>query len=401
MLQWLSMTNSAFYEELPVLDDFTAVTNLSHYKPIPDDWLIAVADVRGSTQAIERGLYKAVNIIGASVIVGVLNVAKPTAVPFVFGGDGAVVCIPAHLAQPATAALRTVRSLASQSYSLELRVGLVPVSVVRQAGYEVQVARVRVSDYYVQAAFAGGGIAYAEDLLKDDAGGAAYRFDELLEDNLADLTGLECRWQKIPSPYGETVSLMVLATDEDTAVNAQTYRHVLEQIQQIYGPMQQSHPVTLDNMVMSLREDDLQHETAVRTHGRSRWEKFKYAIRVRLQTLLGMFLVKYDVDAFGTEWGRYKENVIASSDVRKFDDMIRQILSGTPKQREALTAYLEEQFQQRKLVYGLHVAQSALMTCVIMDRPVEHFHLVDGSDGGYAKAAKGMKAQLAVLNTKS
>jgi hypothetical protein len=130
-----------------------------------------VADVRHSTQAIEKGLYKAVNIIGASVIIGVLNLAKPTAVPFVFGGDGAILCLPPHLAAVVPDTLRTVRSLARQVYGLDLRVGLIPVQAIQQAGYEVRVARLRVSDYYVQAAFTGGGLTYAETLLKDEAQG--------------------------------------------------------------------------------------------------------------------------------------------------------------------------------------------------------------------------------------
>jgi hypothetical protein len=388
------MSSSDFYKDLPVLDDYTAVTELSHYQPVPDDWSIVVADVRHSTRAIEKGLYKAVNIIGASVIIGVLNLAKPTAVPFVFGGDGAVLCVPPHLAATIPDTLRTVRSLASRVYGLDLRIGLIPVPAIQQAGHEVRVARFRVSDYYIQAAFTGGGLTYAETLLKDEVAGAAYRFDEQIEPNIADFSGLECRWQHIPSPHGETVALLVLATRNNAAQNAQVYNQVVTQIQAIYGPVQQSHPISSEKMRMSLREQDLQYETAVRSYGRSRWGQIMYAIFIRLQTLLGIFLVKFGLEAFGTDWGRYKEDVIASSDVRKFDDMIRQILSGTAAQRAALTGYLDEQQRQGRLAYGLHVADAALMTCVIVERTNEHFHLIDGANGGYARAAQQLKQQL-------
>jgi len=106
------MSSSDFYEKLMILTDFTAVTDPTHYQPIPDDWSIVVADVSGSTQAIEQGLYKAVNFLGEWVIIGVLNLTKPTAVPFVFGGDGAAVCIPPHLATAVPDTLRAIRSLA-------------------------------------------------------------------------------------------------------------------------------------------------------------------------------------------------------------------------------------------------------------------------------------------------
>jgi hypothetical protein len=388
------MSKATFYQDLPILDDFVAVTELSHYRAVPDDWSIVVADVRQSTAAIASGLYKAVNIIGATVITGVLNLAKPLPIPFVFGGDGAVLCVPPNLVEQVPDTLRAVRALANQAYGLDLRVGLIPVHVVRQAGYAVRVARIRVSDYYVQAAFTGGGLSYAETLLKDEGEGAAYRFDNLATTNTADFSGLECRWQSIPSPHGETVALLVLATGGEATANALVYRQVVEQVRAIYGSLQQSHPVIPNKMAMSLRQKDLQYETAVRSYGRSTWDKFKYAIFIRLQTLLGFFLVKFGLTMFGTDWGRYKEDVVASSDVQKFDDMIRQILSGTPAQRAELIAYLEEQHQEGKLAYGLHVADSALMTCVIVERSSEHFHLIDGADGGYARAAQQLKQQL-------
>lgn len=47
--------------------------------------------------AIRSGLYKAVNILGVSVITAVVNVAKPLTIPYMFGGDGASLCIPPAL----------------------------------------------------------------------------------------------------------------------------------------------------------------------------------------------------------------------------------------------------------------------------------------------------------------
>ena len=44
-------------------------------------------------------------------------------------------------------------------------------------------------------------------------------------------------------------------------------------------------------------------------------------------------------------------------------------------------------------VYGTHVANAALMTCAITSYRGDHVHLVDGADGGYALAAKQLKAQ--------
>ena len=89
---------------------------------------------------------------------------------------------------------------------------------------------------------------------------------------------------------------------------------------------------------------------------------------------------------------------IENTDFKKFDDMVREVLSGTPSQRQQLTDYLEALHQQKKLVYGIHPSSAAVMTCLVVDIQGEHYHFVDGADGGYAIAAKGMKAQMKALN---
>ncbi len=38
------MPESGFYESLPVLDDFTQVTRLEHFTPLPNDWLIIASE---------------------------------------------------------------------------------------------------------------------------------------------------------------------------------------------------------------------------------------------------------------------------------------------------------------------------------------------------------------------
>ena len=53
--------------------------------------------------------------------------------------------------------------VAAESFGLELRVATVPVATVRAAGFDITVARVRVSPNYIQAMFAGGGMGYAEE----------------------------------------------------------------------------------------------------------------------------------------------------------------------------------------------------------------------------------------------
>lgn len=98
--------------------------------------------------------------------------------------------------------------------------------------------------------------------------------------------------------------------------------------------------------------------------------------------------------ALNTDWGTYKDALVANSDFRKFDDKLRMVISGNSQQRKNLIGYLERQHLKGLLVYGHHVSTKALMTCVIFDYNKDHVHFIDGSEGGYTMAANAMKERL-------
>ena len=97
------------------------------------------------------------------------------------------------------------------------------------------------------------------------------------------------------------------------------------------------------------------------------------------------------------DWGRYKRSLITNTDYRKFDEILRMILSGTLEQRSQLTVYLEQLHKKRKIVFGIHASPNALITCLVFNYDTDHIHFLDGSNGGYAMAAKEMKRQLKEL----
>ena len=65
--------NDAFFDTLPIFAEFEGVADAGNYRPLPDNWALATADIVGSTKAIEEGRYKSVNMAGASVISALLN----------------------------------------------------------------------------------------------------------------------------------------------------------------------------------------------------------------------------------------------------------------------------------------------------------------------------------------
>jgi len=103
------------------------------------------------------------------------------------------------------------------------------------------------------------------------------------------------------------------------------------------------------------------------------------------------------MDTSTVRWSRYVEDMIENSDFRKFDGMLRMVMDGSDTQYEDLRSYLEAQRGAGRLVYGMHKSREALVTCIVFSYNGAHVHFVDGSDGGYAMAARGLKAQLKAL----
>ena len=385
---------SRFYADLPLLTEFSSVTEVERFTPLPADWHVATCDVRNSTAAVQAGDYKQVNTVAAAAVTAVLNAAGDTEIPFIFEGDGSAFCVPAALLDDTQAALAKTRDMARASFGLELRVATVPAARVRAAGFEILVARYQVSQNYIQAVFAGGGMAWADRYMKDPASAGRCAVGAQVAAR-GSHEGLECRWRDIPSRHGETVSLIVRAADGD----ARIYRELIAKVAQIYGSDEQCHPVTLPALSMTLDGRRLDNEVGVRAAESDWWGKWRRRLWIRLVVLLGWFLMKFGVRTAQTDWSRYKPTLVRNSDVRKFNDVYRQVLAGTAAQRAALTAWLEERYARRELAYGLHVTDRAHMTCLVFDYSGRHLHFIDGADGGFFSAAIGFKERSAMLST--
>lgn len=411
--------STTFYAQLEPLTDFADVADPRRYVPLPHDWYVLISDVRGSTQAIAEGRYKEVNMVGAASIVAVLNAAPDSDIPFVFGGDGATLAVPADLLPRAGRALLGVQAIARREFGLDLRVGVVPVAAIAREGHEVWVARLAISPEYAQAVFSGGGLAAAERLVKapgspfllaaDRAGDRRPAAEDPSQVRPApgaapeaDLTGLECRWQDIRSRHGETVCLLVMASaDQSAERGAQIYREVLAHIRESYGDERDYHPLAIEGLRPSYDPRRLLAETKLRSPlglaPRLRYLAQIWALNLavrlykRLEQLRGRLPF----------WDQYREIVFRTADYKKYDDTLRMIIAGTPAQRARLTAFLEERYQAGDLVYGLHVTDRALMTCLVFERLGRQVHFVDGADGGYALAAKALKARVEVRGQRS
>ena len=71
-------------------------------------------------------------------------------------------------------------------------------------------------------------------------------------------------------------------------------------------------------------------------------------------------------------------------------------LDVSDQQAALITAYLDGEQEAGHLIYGTHLADSALMTCLVLSlEQSEHVHFIDGSDGGFTRAAQQFKSSLA------
>jgi hypothetical protein len=321
-----------------------------------------------------------------------LNLDRALEMPYVFGGDGATILIPPSLAERARQVLSALSHTAITEFELELRTALVPIAEITAGGYSVLVAKLWFSEHFTQAAFAGGGLTYAEQLVKNPDTAERFLLKPITE-TAANLEGLECRWQNIPSRHGETVSLLVTATSGTAGLDSATYRDVIEQIEEIYGQGDTARPLDSTTLFPTFNFRKLSLETRLRTP--RRWlTRLLYLWKIWFQNWLLLYFWHNRIKTGDVQWDEYVNLLIETSDYRKYDDTLRMVLSGTAAQREALTAYLEQRYQAGMLVYGIHVSQSALVTCAVFERMGRQVHFIDGADGGYALAAKGLKSQL-------
>jgi len=281
----MSAESDAFYADLPGFIEFPDVTDLSRYVPLPDDWSVVIADIKGSTKAIREGRYKEVNLMGAACITAVLNALPDYSVPYVFGGDGATLAVPASAADTVKHVLGAARHLARDQFDMDLRAGMVPARDIRAAG--------------------------------------------------------------------------------------------------------------ADNMVFKWPSRGTANESKFLAGTRGRIRKWLW---LYTQSFIQFLLETFDLSFGGYNAPIYREELRTNSDFRRFDDMLRMILDCPTDKADAIEAFFSGLHDEGKIAFGTHRSEHALMTCLVFSLTKgEHVHFVDGSDGGFAMAAVGLKGQMKAL----
>ncbi|MCH8239444.1 MAG: DUF3095 domain-containing protein [Proteobacteria bacterium] len=386
-----------FYRNLPGFDEFPNVTDLSLYRPLPDDWCIVITDIKGSTKAIEDGRYKDVNMMGAACIAAVINAVPECDIPYVFGGDGATLAVPSSATASVKRVLGAARRLSQNQFALDLRAGIVPVGDVRDAGADVLVAKFQLSPGNSLAMFAGGGVQLVEALIKADEGNDQYLIPIPKSDAPPDLDGLSCRWQPLKSCQGTMISMLIHARGRTGSENAATYRQVIDGVAEILqADPKSASPVSAGNMIFKWPSQGIRNESKLLANSPNRFAK---RVWLYCTGFIQLILEKFDLSAGGYNAPVYRAELRANADFRRFDDMLRMILDCPVETADAIEAFFMDLHSQGKIAFGTHRSDHALMTCLVFSLTRgEHVHFIDGSDGGYAMAAVQLKAQMRMLS---
>lgn len=291
-----------FYTNLSLIVDFKEIFKLENYQELPEDWWVVVTDIKSSTKAIEQGRYRDINSLGGCTVAAILNVTKPTLIPYVFGGDGATFCIPPQFLSQVRTALRGCIKLAAESFDLDLRAALLPYEAIKPNA-DLLVACYAKSDNLKQAIFIGGGLNEAERQIKL---ASQWHLNQNDGEAKVDLTGFECRWNRIASPQEITVSLLVEALNSSVNQQLTLYQELMQKIEQCFGVDEQHQPLSLEGLELMFGKSYLAAESKAKTFFKG--NSFLLNLwNIRLQNLIGTLLMKLKVTLGKVKWATTKK----------------------------------------------------------------------------------------------
>ncbi|MEL1246324.1 DUF3095 domain-containing protein [Flavobacterium sp. DGU11] len=366
------------------------IANEKLFSRVPDDWHVVITDIKSSTQAVLTGRHEDVNLIATGSIVSVLNIAygMDITVPFFFGGDGATFLIPGSLINKVMQALALYRITTLNNFNLDLRTGTVSVREIYANGHSVTIAKFSSSKTFFIPVVLGSGLDYAEKIIKGD--------DYLLSGNgkeaaELDLTGMQCRWDKIPPPFDKEEIVTLLVVSRNVEHQPTVFSKVLEKMDELYGPPENRQPISVAKLKLKTTFSRLGTEMRARLGG-IQW------FRLLSTWLVGL----YGYFWFSTKRGKkYLKSLVEMSDTLVIDGKINTVITGSSKQREALQKLLDKMEADGAVLYGLHVSTASIMSCYVRNLEDGHIHFVDGSEGGYTQAARMLKEKLAMQHNTS
>ncbi|TCD12135.1 DUF3095 domain-containing protein [Pedobacter frigidisoli] len=381
----MSQSQDHFYSNLPIqkIPLHRLLIQAKFFIDVPSDWHVIITDIKSSTVAVSAGLHENVNLIATGSIVTVLNIAFKAniAVPFFFGGDGATFIVPTSIVSDAMKALILYRNNTLQNFNIDLRAGIIAVEDIYKNGHALRISRFSSSEIFSIPIVLGDGLDYAEKIIKGDdylLSGHDQASEEI------DLSGMQCRWDKIEPPENseEVVTLIVIA--KDCTKQPEIFSRVIRHLDEIYGAPEKRQPISIPKLIFRTSFNNLGKEM------RHRLGEVKF-----FELIKTWVINAYGYIYFRTDSGKkYLKQLVEMSDTLVIDGRINTVITGTEKQRLSLQNALNILEDEGEIVYALYVSKESVMSCYVRDLEDDHIHFVDGAEGGYTKAASVLKLKL-------
>ena len=177
----------------------------------------------------------------------------------------------------------------------------------------------------------------------------------------------------------EVVTLLVLAGSGYR--QSEVFKKVILHLDKIYGVPEKRQPISVSKLKLKSTFTRLGLEVKARLGHIDLINQFK----TWLTSLLGYLYFRT------TKGKKYLTKLVSMSDTLVIDGKINTVIAGTAAQRIALEMALNRLEQLGEISYGLCVSKEAVMSCYVRDLDDSHVHFVDGSEGGYTRAAGTLK----------
>lgn len=378
--------NLDFYKALPVhqvkLEEL--YTKDSNFTNLPIDWGVLVADIKGSTFAVSNNQHNEVNLAATGAIVAVLNSlkkAKKNRVPYFFGGDGATFLVPNTYKKELLKVLRLQKEHVKLQWDLNLIVGYMDMNAIQKKGFHIKLSKIKLNSFLQIPVVLGSGMKFAEDHIKKTF---SSRESNSAAPKVPDLNGMECRWQKIPPPSSNSsiICLLVYCIDEDK--QRLIYHEVFKALTKVFGTLENRQPISIPKLKLEVSFKKIKREVL----GTIGQYSYRFLLKKLLETYFGKLYLRYS-----KEGKLYLKLTEALSETVMIDGLINTIITGTDDQLKIFVKYLDQLESEDKLIYGVHITHSSIMSCYVEDRKSKHAHFIDGTEGGYTKAAEMLKSK--------
>lgn len=256
------------------------------------------------------------------------------------------------------------------------------VQEIRKVGSEVRAAFWQSAEGVKHAVFAGGGLEYAESQLKK--GVVSIRPAPVTDE--PDLSGLSCQWGPIRSANGQIVSLIVKpaegASRSEFTEIAVKLLAAIKQSSSINPVPPQGPPVRWPGKSIALQ---------ARVPGKVSSRVARH-IQATFLAAISWLVFKAGIRLGKFEPARYRREISTNTDFQKFDDGLFMTVDCAPEAIEHIQSILDGGVRDKKIRYGLHVQEQALLTCVAPSVTTSgHMHFIDGAGGVYVAAARQLK----------